>query len=94
MVSGTGENFVGPSLGMVQTVLEKSLAVQEDQAETLNKILEKIDPSKFAAVLGEMMKTIAAKASNEPSMKEKDKINMGRTNEPVKPSVDFSRRAM
>lgn len=87
-----GEGFSQGSLSKIEISLDKSLEIGQSQLDVLKDIAAKLDPKALAALLAA---AVSAKdsASNQDSVKEQDKRNMGRTTQAVQSSIDFRRQA-
>lgn len=89
-----GEGMAGPTGGGVETLLGKSVEVQQNQLDVLKQIAERLDPETLAKLLAAAVGAGSkGQASNESDAKQQDKRNMGRLNEAVPSSLNFKRQA-
>lgn len=91
-----GQTFSGPSKSDLAPLLDKTLEYQKSMDSTLKEILENVRTEKVAQVLSAALAAISkdAKASEQPSMKEQDKLNMGRVSQAQPASLDLRRKTV
>lgn len=90
----SGEAMAGPSMAGIESRLDKSVGIWQDQLDVLKDILVNVKTETVAnAIAAAVASAVKGAANDKPSMKEQDKANMGRKNMSPSSSLDFSRKS-
>lgn len=88
-----GEQFTGPNLGKIESSLDKSIGIQQDQLTVLKDILENVKTEKVAETLAAILSKFSTeKSSPAEQLREADNRNMGRSGPTPRSSLDLSRK--
>ena len=90
-----GQAFSGPNAGKVESLIDKSVGIQQDSLDMLRQIFQ--ETQKVAVALtaaGAAASKGDSAANDKPSIKEQDRRNMGRKEATKDSSLDMKRKVV